>query len=130
MHWALQLVIGVSVAVLCIAAVLLLVAAYRAAVRAERVLALVERDLAPLAVEARGLTADLRRLTHQVQDELGRLSSLTLRAEEVADGIGRIVSGVAGFTRAGQLVGIAAGLRTGFDAFVHRLRKRKGGHDG
>lgn len=130
MHWALQLLIAVAVAALSTAGVSLLLAARRAAIRAERVLALVERDLVPLAAEAQGLTADLRRLSYQVQDELGRVSLITLRAADIADGIGRIVSGVAGLTRAGQLVGIAAGLKTGLDVFLHKLRRHEGDNHG
>jgi uncharacterized protein YoxC len=126
MHWALQLVIAIAVVALAAAAVALLLAARRAAIRAERVLGLIERDLAPLAAEAQGLTADLRRLSHQLQDELSRVSLLTIRAAEIGDGIGRIVSFVAGLTRVGQLVGIAAGLKTGLDVFLQRLRRQRG----
>jgi uncharacterized protein YoxC len=130
MHWALQLVIAIAVVALAAAAVALLLAARRAAIRAERVLGLIERDLAPLAAEAQGLTADLRRLSHQLQDELSRVSLLTIRATEIGDGIGRIVSFVAGLTRVGQLVGIAAGLKTGLDVFLQRLRRQRGDDHG
>jgi hypothetical protein len=37
--------------------------------------------------------------------------------------------GLAGLARAGQIVGLAAGLRRGVDVFVQRLR-REGDHDG
>jgi uncharacterized protein YoxC len=130
MHWALQLVIAVAVAALAAAAIALLLAARRAAIRAERLLGVIERDLAPLAVEAQGLTADLRRLSHQIQDELARVSVLTTRAAELGDAIGRIVAAMAGFTRAGQLLGVAAGIKTGLDVFLHRLRKHGGGDHG
>jgi hypothetical protein len=130
MHWALQLVIGLAVLALAGAGVALLLAARRAAVRAERVLDVVERDLPPLAVEARELATDLRRLSRQIHDEVGRVSLLTARAAELADGVGRIVSGVAGLTRAGQLVGIAAGLKTGLEVFLHRLRRHEGDNHG
>jgi hypothetical protein len=40
------------------------------------------------------------------------------------------VSGLAGLTRAGQLVGMAVGLKRGFDVFVQRLSKEQGDHHG
>jgi hypothetical protein len=55
---------------------------------------------------------------------------VTERVNAVADGVGRVVSGLAGFARAGQLVGVAAGLKRGFDVFVARLSKEQGDHHG
>ena len=40
----------------------------------------------------------------------------------------RIVNALAKFTRAGQIVGLATGLRRGVDVFVERLRKNGGNH--
>jgi hypothetical protein len=36
------------------------------------------------------------------------------------------MSAIAGLTRAGQLVGVAASIKTGLDVFLHRLRKQQG----
>ena len=50
-------------------------------------------------------------------------SQITGRVQEVADGASRLLNGLSGLTRVGQLVGIAAGIKTGVDVFFHRLRQ-------
>ena len=42
----------------------------------------------------------------------------------------RIVNAIAGLTRTGQVVAVAAALRRGVDVFVHRMRKEGGNHHG
>jgi hypothetical protein len=46
--------------------------------------------------------------------------------QAVADGLGRVVAGLSGLARVGQIVGLAAGLRRGVDVFVQRLRGKQG----
>jgi hypothetical protein len=106
-----------------------LLAVRRASERAERLLALAEQELRPLAAELHGLVGDVRTLSHEARGEMARVGALTERLEDVSGNLGRVLAAVAGLTRAGQLVGVAAGLKTGLDVFLHRLRKQQGAND-
>ncbi len=124
-----------AVIVLCVVAVTLvlvpaLLAIRRTAERGERVLAVAERELPPLTEHLQSLLDEFRSLSHDTRVELERVAMLTDRAEAVASGVGRVLTAVSGLTRAGQLVGVAAGLKTGLDVFLHRLRKREGDNHG
>ncbi len=123
--WALIVVVACVVAV-TIALVPALVALRRAGERADRVLATAERDLGPLLGDVQALVRELRGLSQEARDEVKRVGALTERAEHVAEGLGRLLTAVSGLTRAGQLMGVAAGLKTGIDVFLHRLRKHQG----
>ena len=105
----------------------------RAGRRAERVLALVERELVrdvpPLVASLRELTGELRALSAGVNVEVARIGRITERVEEVADSTGRLLTGLAGLTRTGQIIGIVAGIKRGVDVFVHRWRKPRRGED-
>ncbi len=127
--WAQAVIVACAVA-LTIVAVPLLLALRRAAERSERVLAAVERDLTPLIEHLRALVDEYKLLGSDVRGEIGRVMALAERAGEVASGVGRVLGAVAGLTRAGQLVGMVAGLKTGLDVFVHRLRKQEGDNHG
>ena len=121
------------VLILCIVAVTIvlipaLLALRRASERAGRVLALAEQELRPLVGQAQGLVQELRELSQEARGEVGRVSALTQRAEDMSDGVGRMLSAMAGLTRAGQLVGVAASLKTGLDVFLHRLRRHRAGN--
>ncbi len=122
----LQAVLALCAVLLTVALIPALLALRRAGERAERVLASVERDLPPLTGEVRGLVHDLQALSREARGEVKRVAALTERAEHAVDGVGRLLTAVAGLTRAGQLVGLAAGLKTGFDVFLHRLRHHQG----
>jgi uncharacterized protein YoxC len=100
-----------------------LLALRRVGERAERVLAVIERDLEPLVREAQGLVVDLRGLSQEAHQEVKRVSALTERVEHIAEGMGRVLAAIGGLTRVGQLVGLAAGLKTGLDVFFHRLAR-------
>jgi uncharacterized protein YoxC len=117
--------LGVSIAL-----VLAVLSLRQTVQRAGAVLAVVERELGPLASEARGLTADARTLTQEATREMRRAGDVIEHVNEAADGVGRVISAVAGLTRAGQIVGIAAAVRRGLDVFVSRLRKEGGNHHG
>lgn len=123
--WA-QAVIALCVVAVTVALIPALLAIRRAAERSERLLAVAERDLTPLGEHLKSLVDDFRLLSRDTRVELARVAELTDRAEEVATGVGRVLTAVSGFTRAGRLLGVAAGLKTGLDVFLHRLRKQEG----
>jgi hypothetical protein len=97
--------------------------------RAEAVLAIVEQELRPLVGQALALTEDVRGLTREAGRELERVGAVTERVEDIATGLGRIVMTLGSLTRAGQIVGVAAGLKKGIDVFVHRLRHQGDHHE-
>jgi uncharacterized protein YoxC len=119
--------VGCGVAI-TIALVALLVALTRVARRAEAVLTIVAQELRPVVGQVNGLTEDLRTLTRQTSDEVGRLGAITDRVTEVTDGVVRVVSSLGGLARAGQLVGMVAAVRKGVDVFVERFKQ--GDHHG
>ncbi len=126
-------VLVLCVVVLTAALVPAIVALQRAGRRAERVLALVEREIEqevpPLMASLRALTGEAQLLIHGVRDELQRIEQITERVQELGDSGARLLTALSGLTRAGQLVGIAAGVKTGLDVFFHRLRRERGdGH--
>jgi hypothetical protein len=121
-----QIVLVLCVLAMTIALVPALLAVRRASERAERVLMLAEQELRPLIGQAQALAEEMRELSQRARGEMVRVGTLTQRAEEVADGMGRVLSAVAGLTRAGQLVGVAASLKTGLEVFLQRLRKQQG----
>jgi hypothetical protein len=117
---------------LTVALVVAIAAAASAARRSERVLAALQReldhDLPPLLGELRDLVVELRRVSRGAGTELERIGEITGRVQEVTEGASRVFAALVGLTRAGQLVGIATGLKTGVDVFLHRLRQRGDGH--
>lgn len=98
--------------------------------RAEVVLAIAEQELRPLIGQAHAVTEDIRVLTREVSQEIERIAEMTERVNAAAEGITRVVIGIAGLTRAGQLIGMAVGLKRGVEAFVQRLSKEQGDHHG
>ncbi len=126
----LQAVLVACAVVLTAAAVPALLALRRMARRAETVLIIVEQELRPLIGQAHALTEDVRTLTREAKEEIERVGEVTERVNAVADGVGRAVTGLAGLARAGQLIGVAAGLKKGLDVFVSRFSKNQGDHHG
>ena len=98
--------------------------------RTGAVLEIVEQELRPLIGQVNGLTEEMRDLTRETRREVERVGEVTEQVQTVAEGLGRIVMGLAGLTRAGQVIGLAAGLRRGVDVFVKRLRRGQGDDDG
>lgn len=121
-----QVVAVLCLLVLTVVAVPAILALRRSAERAERVLAAVEGELPPLLAEVQGLVHELRGLTEEARGEVQRVAILTDRAQDAVASVGRVFGAVAGLTRAGQLVGVAAGLKAGLDVFLHRLRRQDG----
>jgi len=97
--------------------------------RAEAVLSIVEQELRPLIGQALALTEDVRALTREAGRELERVGAVTDRVEDIATGLGRIVATLGSLTRAGQIVGVAAGLKRGIEVFAHRLRHQGDHHE-
>ena len=124
------LVLALCIVAVTAALVPLLTALQRAVRRAEGVLGVVERELAPLVAELHGLTDALRDTIREVQQELKRVGALTDRIDDVASGVTRVVNALVGLTRAGQFIGVAAGVMKGLEVFVHRFRSGKGESDG
>ena len=127
--WA-EVVLVVSAVVVAAAIVGALLAVRRAVRRAEAVLEIVEQELRPLIGQAHGAVDDMRALTREATAEVQRIGEVTERVNDVAEGVRRTVTALGALTRAGQLVGIAAGIKKGFDVFVERLGRDQGDHDG
>jgi hypothetical protein len=82
-----------------------------------------DQDLSPLLKGLRELVDELRLLSRGATTELERIVQITARAQEVTENATRLLNALAGLTRAGQIVGLVAGIKAGVDVFVHRLRK-------
>jgi len=126
--WAQAVLIACAV-VLTAALVAAMLALRRALRRTDAVLAIVEQELRPLIGQAYGLTEELRDLTRETRREVVLVGEVTEHVETAAQGVSRLVVALGGLARAGQIVGLAAGLRRGVDVFVSRLR-RDGGDNG
>ena len=125
-----QVILALCVVAVTAALVPLLLALLRAARRAEGVLGIVEREVAPLVAEIHGLTDALRDVVRETQQELKRVGALADRIDDVAGGVARVVNALAGLTRAGQFVGLAAAVKKGVDVFVRRFRSGEGESNG
>jgi hypothetical protein len=125
--WAQAVLIACAVA-LTAALVTAMLALRRALRRTDAVLTIVEQELRPLIGQAHGLADELRDLTRETRREVVRIGEVTEHVESAAEGVRRLVSGLGGLARAGQVVGLAAGLRRGVDVFVNRLRRDQGDH--
>ena len=123
--WA-QTLLTLAAFALMVALVAAVWALRRVAQRAAGVLTIVEEELRPLVGQAHALTEDVRALTREAGRELERIGAVAEKVESVADGFARLVGVLGGLTRAGQIVGVAAGVKKGVEAFVHRLRKEQG----
>jgi uncharacterized protein YoxC len=124
-----QLVLSLASLALLLALVAAVWALRGVAQRAEAVLAIVEQELRPVIGQAVALTEDVRSLTRDASRELERVGAVTDRVDDIAGAVGRIVGTLSGLTRAGQIVGVAAGLKKGIDVFVQRLRQQGDHHE-
>jgi uncharacterized protein YoxC len=122
-----QLLLSLASLALLLALVAAMWALRGVARRAEAVLAIVEQELRPVIGQVVALTEDVRSLTRDASRELERVGAVTDRVDDIAGAVGRIVGTLSGLTRAGQIVGVAAGLKKGLDVFVQRL-KHQGDH--
>ena len=124
-----RLLLSLSTFALLLALVAAVWALRRMAQRAEAVLTIVEQELRPLIGQALALTEDVRTLTREAGRELERVGAVTDRVDDIATGLGRFVGTLSGLTRAGQIIGVAAGLKKGLDVFVHRFRHQGDHHE-
>ena len=123
--WA-QAVLIVCAVVLTAALAAAILALRRALRRTDAVLAIVEQELRPLIGQAHGLTEEMRDLTRETRREVERIGEVTEHVESAAAGVSRVAVALGGLARAGQVIGLAAGLRRGVDVFVSRLRRDEG----
>lgn len=121
-------VIALCAVVLTAVLVPTLLAWKRAAIRAETVLMLLEREIRPLAGQIEGLAQELSTLSRHAGENMERVGAVIGRVDEVTTRIGRVVGFVGGFTRVGQLVGTAAGVKKGLDVFISKLISRDKRH--
>ena len=125
-----QAILALGFAGLVVALIVTLLAMRRAIVRAEAVLGIVEQELRPLVAETHALLGEVRALTRQANREMDRVGVIGERVEDVAVGLGRLVSALGGLTRVGQVLGLVAGLKKGVDVFVDRFAKGQGDGNG
>ena len=118
-----QLLLSLASLALLLALVAAVWALRGVAQRAEAVLAIVEQELRPVIGQAVALTEDVRSLTRDASRELERVGAVTDRVDDIAGAVGRIIGTLSGLTRAGQIVGVAVGIKKGIDVFVQRLRQ-------
>jgi len=124
-----QLLLSLAAFALLLALVAAVWALRGVAQRAEAVLTIVEQELRPLIGQALALTEDVRTLTREASQELERVGAVTDRVDDIATGLSRFVGTLGSLTRAGQIVGVAAGLKKGLDVFVHRFRHQGDHHE-
>ena len=122
-----QTLLGLGLLALVAALVVAVLALRRLAVRAEAVLAIVEQELRPLVAQTHALLEETRGLAREAKGEVERIQTVTDHVSDLAHGVARVLAAVGGFTRAGQLIGLAVGLRRGVDVFIRRMRRREGG---
>jgi uncharacterized protein YoxC len=123
-----QVLVSLAALALLVTLVAAVLALRRVARRAEGVLLIVEQELRPLIGQTHALVEDVRTLAREASRELERVGAVTERVHAIADGLGRVVGMLGGLTRAGQLVGVAVGLKKGVEVFLHRFRKEQGDH--
>jgi len=124
-----QLLLSLAAFALLLALVAAVWALRGMAQRAEAVLTIIEQELRPLIGQALALTEDVRTLTREASRELERVGAVTDRVDDIATGLSRFVGTLSGLTRAGQIVGVAAGLKKGLEVFVHRFRHQGDHHE-
>jgi len=124
-----QLLLSLATFALLLALVAAVWALRQMAQRAEGVLTIIEQELRPLIGQALALTEDVRTLTREASRELERVGAVTDRVDDIATGLSRFVGTLSGLTRAGQIVGVAAGLKKGLEVFVHRFRHQGDHHE-
>lgn len=122
------LVIALSVVVVTAVLLPTLLAVKRAALRAETVLMMLEREIRPMAGQLHGLTDELRSLSKHADQNVERLGVVIDRVDTMTTRIARVVGFVGGFTRVGQLVGTATGVKKGLDVFIARLISKNKKH--
>ena len=125
-----QAVLALCAVAVTVAVVWALVSVRRAVERADGVLGIVEQELRPLVGQVHALTEDLRGVLQKSTREIERVEMITDQVQTIVDRVGGVLGALGGFTRAGQLVSLAVGVKKGLDVFIHRMRKEQGDHHG
>jgi uncharacterized protein YoxC len=120
--WAVTVLVLSAIAVAA-AIVRVLLAIRRAVERAEGVLGILEQELRPMVGQVHALAEDVRGVLKETTRELERIEMITDQVQTIAGRVSGVLGALSGFTRAGQLVSLAVGVKKGFDVFVHRMRK-------
>jgi hypothetical protein len=123
------LVVVACLVVLTAVSVRALIALARAVRRMDTVLGIVEQELRPMIGQAHALADEAQMLTREVGLEIKRLGEATERINTVAEGLARVIGALASLTRAGQVIGLAAGLKRGLDVFLQRYRREGERHE-
>jgi predicted PurR-regulated permease PerM len=119
------LIASLAFVVLVIVAIPALLQVRRTAQAAEQTLTTVERDLRPLIPQLHDLVQDHRELAQRATRDLREVEGLALMSQEV---LGRVIklTGILGSVgTVGRVLGVAQGVRKGFDVFVSRLSKSR-----
>ena len=124
-HPVAQALIVVCVVAVSVALVYALLSVRETARRAASVLGLVEREIRPMASQLEALAEELRGLSRQVTREVDRVSVVVRRVEEVSVAVVRVVGALSAVASLGRMVGVAAGLKKGFDVFAARLSRHR-----
>ncbi len=117
-----QVILALCAVATTAALVLFLLAARRSVQRTDVLLTTIEREISPMVARLRTLTDELSSLVRQANLEVSRVGLLTERVIDLSDGVGRVLNAVSGFTRVGQLVGVATGVKRGLEVFLQRMR--------
>ena len=125
-----EAVLALCAVAVTVAVVWTLVAVRRAVERADGVLGILDQELRPLVGQVHALTEDLRRVLKEATQEIERVAVITDQVQTIVDRVGGLLGALGGFTRAGQLVSLAVGVKKGLDVFIHRMRKEQGDHHG
>jgi hypothetical protein len=107
-----------------------LLALRRTLQRTEELLAALGQEVPPALQDLRHLTQEAQGVAREARGGINRVGAMVERASQVAEGVGALVAGLRGLTRAGQIIGIAAGLRKGLEVFIDRVRTPHGGKHG
>ncbi len=125
-----QVVVALCAVALTVVLIPAIIAVRRSMLRAELVLTMIEREVGPLIADLQGLVDDLRTLVRQGNRELERFGVVAERITDLTERAAHLVNVVSGFTRIGQIVGAATGIKKGLDVFINRLRRHGGDSDG
>lgn len=128
MTTAALVVIAFCAAVVTVVLVPTLLAVKRAALRADTVLMLLEREIRPTAAQLHELSEELRALSKHADQNMERMGTVIDRLDDATAHVARVVGFVGGFTRVGQLVGAATGVKKGLDVFISRLISKNKKH--
>jgi uncharacterized protein YoxC len=126
--WQVPLVLcAIALSVALVAAVLTLRQTLQ---QAGRLLARLDRELGPTLADTRGLNQEAQATTHEARYGATRITAIIDHVGQVTESVGAVALGLRGFTRAGQIIGLASAARKGLEVFIQRLTMPRGGKHG